>query len=104
MKIALAQINTTIGDFEGNTEKIFRFIDEARQRACDLVIFPELAIPGYPPTDYIDKQDFVQTNKKNLDQIASGSQGIGIILGYIDVNPDQEGKPFYNAAVLLNEG
>lgn len=104
MKIALVQINTTIGDFEGNTEKIFQFIALARQKQCDLVIFPELAIPGYPPTDYIDKQDFVQANLKKLDQIAKASQGIGIILGYLEVNHDQEGKPFYNGAALISEG
>ena len=86
MKIALAQINTTIGDFEGNTEKILHFIALARQKACDLVIFPELAIPGYPPTDYIDKQDFVRSNLGKLDHIAKASEGIGIILGYLDVN------------------
>lgn len=104
MKIALAQINTTIGDFEGNTEKIFQFIDTARQKACDLVVFPELAIPGYPPTDYTDKPDFVRSSMEKLDHIAKASQGIGIILGYLDVNHDQEGKPFYNGAALLNEG
>ena len=104
MKIALAQINTTIGDFEGNTSKIFGFIDVARQKQCDLVIFPELAIPGYPPTDYIDKQDFVQTNLKKLDHIANASQSIGIILGYLDINHNQEGKPFYNGAALISEG
>ena len=104
MKIALAQINTTIGDFEGNAEKIFRFIDVARHKACDLVVFPELAIPGYPPTDYIDKPDFIRSNLGKLDLIAKASQGIGIILGYLDVNNDQEGKPFYNAVALINDG
>ena len=104
MKIALAQINTTIGDFAGNTEKILQFIALARQKACDLVIFPELAIPGYPPTDYIDKQDFVRSNLGKLDHIAKASEGIGIILGYLDVNHDPGGKPFYNGAALLNEG
>jgi NAD+ synthase (glutamine-hydrolysing) len=104
MKIALAQIDTTIGDFEGNTEKIFQFIAQSRQKACDLVIFPELAIPGYPPTDYIDKQDFIRSNSEKLDLIAKASQSIGIILGYLDLNHHQEGKPFYNAAALINDG
>ncbi|HPD61006.1 MAG TPA: nitrilase-related carbon-nitrogen hydrolase, partial [Thermodesulfobacteriota bacterium] len=104
MKIALAQINTTIGDFEGNTEKILRFIDIARHKACNLVIFPELTIPGYPPTDYIDKQDFIRSNVEKLELITKASQRIGVIVGYLDVNHDSEGKPFYNAAVLINDG
>jgi len=104
MKIALAQINTTIGDFEGNTEKIFQFIDAARQKTCDLVIFPELAIPGYPPTDYIDKPDFIRSNLEKLDLIAKASHSIGIIIGYLDLNHHQGGKPFYNAAALIHDG
>jgi NAD+ synthetase len=104
MKIALAQINTTIGDFGGNTSKIFQFIDQARQKGCALVIFSELVIPGYPPTDYIDKEDFVRTNLEKLNQIAKATQGIGVILGFIEFNQDRRGKPFYNGAALIGEG
>jgi len=105
MKIALAQINTTIGDFEGNTQKILSFINQARQKGSNLVIFPELAIPGYPPTDYIDKPDFISANRKKLEQIThSAPEDIGIILGYLEVNPETEGKPFYNGAAVINNG
>ncbi len=104
MKIALAQINTTIGDFEGNTSKIFQFIDQARQKRCDLVVFPELTIPGYPPNDYISKEDFIQTTLKKLEQIAHATKDIGVILGFIEPNRTQVGKPFYNGAALIKGG
>jgi len=104
MKIALAQINTTIGDFEGNTAKILQCIDQARERGSDLVIFPELSIPGYPPTDYMDKADFVRTTLEKLNHIAIATTDIGVILGYLDFNRSKEGKPFYNGAALMRDG
>lgn len=104
MKIALAQLNTTIGDFDGNTSKIFNYIERARQKNCDLVIFSELAIPGYPPTDNIDKQDFVRTNLEKLHQVAKSADNIGVILGFIDVNQEQVGKNFFNGAALIARG
>ncbi|MFH0813136.1 MAG: NAD+ synthase [Pseudomonadota bacterium] len=104
MKIALAQLNTTIGDFDGNTSKIFNYIERARQKNCDLVIFSELAIPGYPPTDNIEKQDFVRTNLEKLHQVANAADNIGVILGFVDVNQDQVGKNFFNGAALITRG
>jgi len=104
MKIALAQINTTIGDFEGNSSKILQCIDRARERGSDLVIFPELSIPGYPPTDYIDKAEFVTGALEQLNHIARTTTDVGVILGYVDFNRGKEGKPFYNGAALISDG
>jgi NAD+ synthase (glutamine-hydrolysing) len=104
MKIGLAQINTTIGDFSGNTAKILRLSEEARQKGCDLAIFSELAIPGYPPTDYIDREDFVKTNLEKLDQVARAAQGLAVIVGFVDLNQGSGGKPFHNTAALVAEG
>ena len=104
MKIALAQINTTIGDFDGNTFKVFQSIDQARQKGCDLVIFPELTLSGYPPTDYMDKEDFVRTTLEKLDQVVEAKHNIGVIVGFVGFSRVKEGKPFYNGAALIKEG
>ncbi|MCD6353570.1 MAG: NAD+ synthase [Proteobacteria bacterium] len=104
MKIALAQINTTIGDFNGNTSKIFRSVDNARQQGCELVIFPELAIPGFPPTDYIGKENFAQKNLKKLNQIANTVSDIGVIVGFVEPSQEHGGRPWHNGTALIQKG
>ena len=69
MKIALAQINPTIGDFALNTEKMLRFVEKAKGLSCDLVIFSELVISGYPPRDLLERQDFVAANLDKLETL-----------------------------------
>jgi len=64
MRVAMAQINSTVGDLEGNAEKIREYIDKARRRKAGLVIFPELAVTGYPPQDLSYEKAFVKENKK----------------------------------------
>jgi NAD+ synthetase len=105
MKIALAQINTTVGDFVGNAEKIKAAIDRTRRSSCELVVFPEMAVSGYPPTDYVNKSDFIQKTVDALDDIAQAAPDIGVIVGYPDPDRDQGGsKGLYNAAALLHGG
>jgi len=87
MKIALAQINPTIGDFSLNTEKILAATEKARGQPCDLVVFSELAISGYPPRDLLEKKGFVEDNLMYLRKLVQSIKGIGVICGFVDKNP-----------------
>jgi len=104
MKIALAQINPTIGDFEGNTDKIISLAQKAKNCSCDLVIFSELVISGYPPLDLLEKKDFVESNLVHLQKLITSINEIGVICGFVDKNPDTGGKPLFNSAVLFEDG
>ncbi len=98
-RLALAQINTTVGDLEGNTQKILKYIDEARDLGADLVAFPELAIPGYPPEDLVFKPQFLKANLRKLDEVVAASKDIAVVVGFVDTNAD-----IYNAAALAYDG
>jgi NAD+ synthase (glutamine-hydrolysing) len=98
MRIALAQINTTVGDFEGNTRKITDSIEEARSLGTDIVVFPELAICGYPPEDLLFKPQFIQENVDCLNQIVGQSHDIVVIVGFVDQKED-----IYNAAAIIHD-
>ena len=104
MKIALAQINPTIGDFEGNCEKAVRFIDKAKGRQCDLIVFSELVLSGYPPRDLLEENRFVEENHRYLDKLVRSTRGIGVICGFVDVNKDKKGHPLHNGAALFENG
>ena len=104
MKIAAAQINPTIGDIQGNLEKVMANIDKAKELGAQLVIFPELCLTGYPPRDLLEREHFVDENIDALNKIAGKVQDISVIVGYIEKNPVGEGKPLYNAAALLEKG
>ena len=99
IRIALAQINPTVGDFAGNTTKIIAAIDCARAAGADLVALPELAIPGYPPEDLLLKPQFISANLKALDCIVSASRDIITIVGFIDKTSD-----IHNAAAVVCDG
>lgn len=104
MKIALAQIDPVIGDFEGNLKKIDKSIAEAKALGSGLVIFPEMAITGYPPKDLLEKPDFIQANLGSLERLIRNTKGIGVICGYVDINPETEGNLLYNAAMFFEDG
>ena len=104
MKIALAQINPTIGDFIRNTEKIMAATEKAIGLSCDLIIFSELVISGYPPRDLLEKKDFVKANLMHLQKLINSIKGIGVICGTVDKNPNEKGNPLYNSAVLFDKG
>jgi len=104
MKIAIAQVNTVIGDFKHNFDKIIYFANKAKDLSCDLVVFPELVITGYPPRDLLEKKDFVDANLAWLDKLVGSVDGIGVVCGFVDKNPNDEGKPLYNAAALFEDG
>jgi NAD+ synthase (glutamine-hydrolysing) len=99
IRIALAQINTTVGDFAGNTAKIVSRIEEARAAGADIVAIPELAIPGYPPEDLLLRPQFVAANRRSLDQVVAASRGITAIVGFVDKTSD-----IHNAAAVIHDG
>jgi NAD+ synthase (glutamine-hydrolysing) len=103
MKIAVCQINTTIGDFEGNIEKIELFLEKAKQSACEIALFPELALTGYPPRDFLDRLSFFQASQKALKQLAQKSRGILAIVGTILENKGS-GNPLFNSAAAVKDG
>jgi len=104
MKIALAQINPIIGDFDYNFNKIKSFADKAASLSCDLAVFSELVISGYPPRDLLEKKDFADANIACLNRLISSIRGIGVICGFVEKNPGNEGNPLYNSAVLFEDG
>lgn len=99
LRIALAQIDTTVGDFAGNTDKIIKNISNARDSGCDVVVFPELAVTGYPPEDLLLKPEFLKENLKGLDKIAGSASRITAIVGFVDVQKD-----LFNAAAIIHDG
>lgn len=99
MNIAIAQINTTPGDLEGNTVKIIEYIDRAKKSGSELVIFPELAITGYPPKDLLLKPSFIKKNMEKLKEIASHADNIAVVVGFVHL---EKGK-LYNAAGFLEK-
>jgi len=103
MKIALAQPNPVIGDFEFNTNKIVGFIEQAKKKGAGLVIFPELSITGYPPLDFLNRTEFVEKSLIFLEKIKEASKDIGVLLGAVTLNKGK-GKPFYNSAIFFKDG
>lgn len=104
MKIALAQLNFTVNDFEQNTQKIINAIGNAKQKDANLVVFSELAVCGYPPHDLLNRYDFIDKCIASIDQIAIHCQGIAAIVGSPSYNHNAKGKMLFNSAYLLSEG
>jgi NAD+ synthase (glutamine-hydrolysing) len=104
VKIALGQINTTIGDFSGNAAKIVAFAQRARAAGAGLILFPELAVCGYPPRDLVERPSFVAHNREALERIASQTQGIAVVCGVATPAQAETGKPVMNSAALLRDG
>ena len=104
MKIALAQINTTVGDFPGNVERIVRFARSAQGRGADLVVFPELALCGYPPRDLVEKPEFVSRCERELERLAGLLPPIPALVGYVRRSGAEQGKAVADAAALLHRG
>ncbi|MFT3786166.1 MAG: NAD+ synthase [Tepidisphaeraceae bacterium] len=105
MRIALAQINPTVGDIAGNSAKIVAAIEKARLDGAKLVVFPELALIGYPPKDLLLKPAFIDDSLAALNEIAKhATGGLTVIVGYADRNPAPVGRPLFNAVALLADG
>jgi len=99
LRIGLAQINTTVGDFANNTRRILEAVSEARSSGVDLLAFPELAICGYPPEDLLLKPKFIEENLRSLEKVVAGSSGLSIVVGFVAAKED-----IYNAAALIHDG
>jgi len=99
LRIGMAQINTTVGDFEGNTWRILEAIDRARSFNVDLLTFPELAICGYPPEDLLFKPQFIEENLHSLEKVINSSSKLTIVVGFVDAKDD-----IYNAAAVIHDG
>jgi len=104
MKIALAQLNYHIGDFEENVAGIIYGIHKAKAEGADLVVFAELSVCGYPPRDYLEFDDFIEKCYQGVLQIASECTDVAAIVGSPSVNPADKGKPLYNTAYFLADG
>src|SRR4030042_6925968 len=98
LRLGMAQINTTVGDFKGNTEKILEAIAEGKSRGVDILTLPELATCGYPPEDLLFKPKFIDENLRSLDKIVAGSFGITVVVGFVDAKGD-----IYNAAAVIHD-
>lgn len=99
LRLALAQINSTVGDLAGNVRKISEAIEKARESKVDLIAFPELAIPGYPPEDLLLKPQFIEENLQALQKVAKRCKGLTAIVGFVDRQED-----IYNAAAVIHDG
>ncbi len=100
LRIVLAQLNPTVGDLDGNTQKILAAIGRAREMGAALAAFPELAITGYPPEDLLLMPSFLAANRSALEQVAAQTAGITALVGFVD----SDGSDIYNAAALLHDG
>ena len=99
LRVGIAQINTTVGDFAGNADKILKMIEESRSSGVDLLTFPELAVCGYPPEDLLFKPQFISENLRTLEKVIKASPGITVITGFVD-----SGGDIFNAAAIIHNG
>ena len=99
LRLAMAQINSTVGDLKGNSRKIVEAVQQARDMGVDVIAFPEMALPGYPVEDLLLKPQFVNDNMQALQDILPACKGITAVVGYIDRQTD-----IYNAAAVIHDG
>ena len=99
LRVGLAQFNAIVGDLHGNTDRMIEWVGQAREQGCDIVVFPELAVTGYPPEDLVLKPSFVHDNLRQRDRLAAASHGIVVIAGFVDLELD-----IHNAAFLASDG
>jgi NAD+ synthase (glutamine-hydrolysing) len=104
VKIALGQINPTVGDFSGNRNKIVEFSRRAQANGAGLILFPELSVCGYPPRDLVERPSFVARNRETVEQIAAETRGIAVICGLVTPAESETGKSAMNSAALLQDG
>ncbi|MEJ7692805.1 NAD+ synthase [Daejeonella sp.] len=104
MKIALAQLNYIIGDFNLNTQKIISAVHDAKAKNADLVVFAELCVCGYPPRDFLEFSEFIESCESAAQQIAKECEGIACIIGLPTKNPKVQGKDLFNSAYFIENG
>jgi NAD+ synthase (glutamine-hydrolysing) len=104
VRIALGQINPTVGDFAGNAAKIVDFAQRAQAAGAGLILFPELSVCGYPPRDLVERPSFVVHNRETAERIAAETRGIAVICGLVTPAQAETGKSVMNSAALLKDG
>jgi NAD+ synthase (glutamine-hydrolysing) len=104
VKIALGQINPTVGDFSGNAAKIIDYSRRAQTAGAGLILFPELSVCGYPPRDLVERPSFVARNRETAEEIAAATRGISVICGLVTPAQLETGKSVMNSAALLQDG
>jgi NAD+ synthase (glutamine-hydrolysing) len=104
VKIALGQINPTVGDFAGNAAKMIEFSRRAKASGAALILFPELSVCGYPPRDLVERSSFVDRNRETAERIAAETQDIAVICGMVTPAHAETGKSVMNSAALLQDG
>jgi NAD+ synthase (glutamine-hydrolysing) len=104
VKIALGQINPTVGDFSGNAAKMIEFSRRAQAAGAGLILFPELSVCGYPPRDLVERPSFVARNRETAERIAEATRGIAVICGLVTPANSDTGKSVMNSAALLQDG
>ncbi len=104
MKIALAQLNYHVANFELNTKKIIDAIENAKEQNADIVVFSELAVCGYPPYDFLERKEFVESCEKAVSEITGCCNGIAAVVGGPSINPEAKGKNLFNSAYFLADG
>lgn len=103
MKICIAQQNYHIGNFEENTNKILRAIEEAKKQGVDIILFSEMSVCGYPARDFVEFNDFIEQCYQSIEQIKKAADTIGVLIGSPSRNPEKKGKDLFNAAFFLYE-
>jgi NAD+ synthase/NAD+ synthase (glutamine-hydrolysing) len=104
VKIALGQINPTVGDFSGNVARIIDYGNRAKSAGAGLILFPELSVCGYPPRDLVERPSFVARNRESAEKIAAETNGIAVICGLVTPANSDTGKSVMNSAALLMDG
>lgn len=99
LRLGMGQINPTVGDLVGNTRKIIQYVHDAKKTGVDLITFPELSIPGYPPEDLLLMPRFIDANLECLQEVITASESITVLVGFVDRRDD-----IYNAAALIHDG
>jgi NAD+ synthase (glutamine-hydrolysing) len=105
MRVGMAQINSTLGDFAGNRLKIVAYCERALEKRCDLVVFPELSLMGYMPNDLLERASIVDAQLREFEKLTRQiPSGIGVLVGLITKSGRKKGKPYHNSAALLVKG
>src|SRR5690348_13084378 len=104
MKIGFAQINTTVGDFAGNSRKILEAYRQLEKDGAQIILTPELALTGYPPQDLLFKSRFVPENLAALEKLHAEIGDAALVVGFVEPNTSGIGRPFHNAAAVLQRG
>src|SRR6266404_1583693 len=106
MRIALAQVNPTVGDLSGNVDRMAGAAREAASRGAEVVVFPELSISGYPPRDLVEKPSFIDRNERELQRLAheTADLDLSVICGYVAPSQSETGKRALNSAAVLERG